>query len=68
MVTTPTGPEFVKNTDQSGAKSGDHTQLSELKVRGRQATVTTVAASDGSARRCHIVWRNGKRIGVTFDD
>jgi len=26
MVTTPTGPEFVKNTGQSGAKSGDHTQ------------------------------------------
>jgi len=25
MVTTPTGPEFVKNTGQSGAKSGDHT-------------------------------------------
>jgi hypothetical protein len=24
--------------------------------------------SDGSSRRCHIVWRNGKRIGVTFDD
>jgi hypothetical protein len=26
MVTTPMGPEFVKNTGQSGAKSGDHTQ------------------------------------------
>jgi len=27
MITTPLGPEFVKNDDQSGAKSGDHTQL-----------------------------------------
>jgi hypothetical protein len=27
-----------------------------------------VMTSDGSARRCHIVWRNGKRIGVSFDD
>ena len=26
MITTPAGPEFVKNDDQSGAKSGDHTQ------------------------------------------
>jgi hypothetical protein len=26
MVTTPTGPKFVKNNDQSGARSGDHTQ------------------------------------------
>ena len=25
MLTTPAGPEFVKNTGQSGAKSGDHT-------------------------------------------
>ena len=28
MITTPLGPEFVKNDDQSGAKSGDHTQKS----------------------------------------
>ena len=27
-----------------------------------------VTTSDGSSRRCHIVWRSGKRIGVTFDD
>jgi PilZ domain len=27
-----------------------------------------VMTADGSSRRCHIVWRNGKRIGVTFDD
>ena len=26
MITTPTGPEFVKNNGQSGARSGDHTQ------------------------------------------
>jgi glucose-6-phosphate-specific signal transduction histidine kinase len=25
MITTPTGPTFVKNNGQSGAKSGDHT-------------------------------------------
>ena len=25
-------------------------------------------ASDGSARRCHIVRREGKRIGVAFDE
>ena len=29
MITTPVGPESVKNTDQSGAKSGDHTQRAE---------------------------------------
>lgn len=27
-----------------------------------------VTTSDGSSRRCHIVWRNEKRIGVAFDD
>lgn len=27
-----------------------------------------VVTSDGSARRCHIVWRDEKRIGVAFDD
>ena len=26
MITTPTGPTFVKNNGQSGARSGDHTQ------------------------------------------
>jgi hypothetical protein len=25
-------------------------------------------ASDGTARRCHIVWREDKRIGVAFDE
>ena len=25
MITTPTGPTFVKNNGQSGARSGDHT-------------------------------------------
>jgi hypothetical protein len=30
MITTPPGPEFVKNDDQSGAKSGDHTQAADL--------------------------------------
>jgi hypothetical protein len=29
MITTPLGPEFVKNDDQSGAKSGDHTHLDD---------------------------------------
>jgi hypothetical protein len=24
--------------------------------------------SDGSARRCHIIWREDKRIGVAFDE
>ncbi|TPG32864.1 hypothetical protein EAH80_19020 [Mycobacterium hodleri] len=28
MLTTPPGPKFVKSTDQSGAKSGDHTHAS----------------------------------------
>jgi hypothetical protein len=27
MITTPTGPTFVKNNGQSGARSGDHTHL-----------------------------------------
>lgn len=28
---------------------------------------TLLLASNGSARRkCHVVWRNGRRIGVTF--
>jgi hypothetical protein len=25
-------------------------------------------ASDGTARRCHIVWQEEKRIGVAFDE
>jgi len=25
-------------------------------------------ASDGTERRCHIVWREEKRIGVAFDE
>ena len=27
-----------------------------------------VMTSDGSARQCHVVWRNQRRIGVAFDD
>jgi len=27
-----------------------------------------VVTSDGRSRRCHIIWRNEKRIGVAFDD
>ena len=30
MITTPVGPTFVKNNGQSGARSGDHTQLVDL--------------------------------------
>jgi hypothetical protein len=29
---------------------------------------TLAIASDGTARRCHIVWRSEGRIGVAFDD
>ena len=25
-------------------------------------------ASEGSARRCHIIWREDRRIGVAFDE
>jgi hypothetical protein len=25
-------------------------------------------ASDGTARHCHIIWREDKRIGVAFDE
>jgi hypothetical protein len=35
MITTPLGPEFVKNDDQSGAKSGDHTHSSIPKPSSR---------------------------------
>jgi hypothetical protein len=27
MITTPTGPTFMQNDGQSGARSGDHTQF-----------------------------------------
>jgi len=27
MITTPAGPEFMKNDGQSGARSGDHTHV-----------------------------------------
>jgi hypothetical protein len=27
---------------------------------------TLVLSADGSHRRCHVVWRKDKRIGVTF--
>ena len=33
-ITTP-GPKFVKNNDQSGAKSGDHTHLTVAEVEDR---------------------------------
>jgi len=33
MITTPLGPEFVKNDDQSGAKSGDHTHTEEQQAK-----------------------------------
>jgi hypothetical protein len=32
MITTPLGPEFVKNDDQSGAKSGDHTHTASVQT------------------------------------
>ena len=31
-------------------------------------TFTLVTSSDGSSRRCHIVWRRENRIGVAFED
>ena len=32
MLTTPMGPEFVKNTDPSGAKSSDHTHRAMVRA------------------------------------
>jgi len=47
MITTPTGPKFMKNNGQSGAKSGDHTHaalnLRQLITMGLNHTGTTWA-------------------------
>lgn len=31
-------------------------------------TFTLVMTSEGSSRRCHVVWRQERRVGIAFDD
>ena len=45
MITTPTGPTFVKSNGQSGARSGDHTHPG-LELGQRQLTDITVYETD----------------------
>ena len=50
MITTPAGPKFVKNNDQSGAKSGDHTQTGSLALGAGLAGLGGSAAVRARAR------------------
>ena len=44
MITTPPGPKFVKNNDQSGAKSGDHTHPTDWAQRDLALILTALLA------------------------
>lgn len=59
MITTP-GPEFVKNTGQSGAKSGDHTQRHGRPITAADGQIAAICAD----RQATLATRN---IG-DFDD
>jgi hypothetical protein len=57
MITTP-GPEFVKNNDQSGARSGDHTQLLAVAAEPvRQAVDAMPAEADIQWRKSELAPR-----------
>ena len=58
MITTPLGPEFVKNDDQSGAKPGDHTQIPDQQESSRPYLATQLQALTGQ----RIVIRNCKPV------
>src|ERR1700704_491390 len=51
MITTPPGPEFVKNDDQSGAKSGDHTQHVSKSSNPSRSTARTRGTQRDDVRR-----------------
>jgi glycerate kinase len=55
MITTPLGPEFVKNDDQSGAKSGDHTH----REARADAEVAVVPMADGGEGTLDAALANG---------
>jgi len=59
MITTPLGPEFVKNDDQSGAKSGDHTHVVSadgIEMAAADGVITPTGRSRGTSGRSASSW------------
>ena len=52
MITTPLGPEFGKNDDQSGAKSGDHTHRVKVSMSRSMRSASTAPTSTLVWPRC----------------
>ncbi len=52
----------VRNMSTGGAN------LDVASPLGIPDTFTLAIDSDHVTRSCHVIWRTGKRIGVTFDD
>jgi hypothetical protein len=50
----------VRNRSEAGA------MLEVVSQANVPYQFTLVLSADGSHRRCHVVWRKDKRIGVTF--
>jgi hypothetical protein len=51
----------IRNLSSTGAA------LEVINQAGIPEQFTLVVAGDGLNQPCHIVWRKGSRIGVTFD-
>jgi hypothetical protein len=51
----------VRNVSASGAALDVESPV------GIPHSFILVVRLDGTAKACHVVWRKGKRIGVTFD-
>jgi len=50
MITTPVGPTFMQNDDQSGARSGDHTQTPlPIGEKGQQGVVEVTSRRSSAA-------------------
>jgi hypothetical protein len=66
MITTPTGPTFVKNSGQSGARSGDHTHVTDAELGFWHALALWKIAiiAEGILRRAQQDPRNRAASGV----
>jgi hypothetical protein len=66
MITTPVGPTFVKNTDRSGAKSGDHTHrlLQRGQHHGRVGGIAGLALDVAGKRSQGLLAGGAKRCAA----
>ena len=62
MITTPPGPKFVKNDNQSGAKSGDHTHEGDCLMSSAELVLPPTTRA---VRRFAVAWRNRQRRAIT---